>query len=38
MELSIIQKIIGGDAMVLQSKKYSEEDLFNFIEADLHTV
>lgn len=38
LELSIIQEIIGGDAMVLQSKKYSEEDLFNFIEADLHSV
>ena len=36
LELSIIKKVIGGDAIVLQSKKYLEEDLFNFIDADLH--
>lgn len=36
LELSIIKKILGGDAIVLQSKKYLDEDLFNLIEADLH--
>lgn len=38
LELSIIKKILGGDAIVLQSKKYLDEDLFSLIDADLHRV